>query len=189
VINSNCSQIVGCGPGSPEDQWLRSDLAAHPTLCTLAYWHHPRFHSVWVDPQFDPGDSDQMGTIWQDLYNGGADVVLNAHTRVYERFAPQNPDGVADSAFGIREFIVGTGGRGHHTFSTSLAPNSEVRNDTAWGLLQLTLHPGGYDWNYLPVAGQTFTDSGTSSCHGAPAPAASQPQPQPTAAAAVPETD
>ena len=97
--------------------------------------------------------------LWQDLYDAGADVILNGHAHVYERFAPQTPSGALDTANGIREFVVGTGGAALDAFST-IAPNSQARNNTTFGVLKLTLHPTGYDWAFTPGAGGTFTDSG-----------------------------
>ena len=105
-----------------------------------------------------------MANFWNALYQYGADVVLNGHEHVYERFAPQTPGAVADPAAGIRQFTVGTGGASHYTFGT-IQPNSEVRNGTTYGVLKLTLHTTSYDWQFVPVAGATFTDSGTGSCH------------------------
>jgi hypothetical protein len=161
VINSNCSSIGGCGAGSPQEVWLRGDLASHPAACTLAYWHHPLFSS---GPH---GDQAYMAPIWQALYEGGADVVLSGHDHDYERFAPQTPGGVADAAFGIREFVVGTGGRSHYATGAPVA-NSEVRNSTAYGVLKMTLHDSSFDWQFVPVAGQSFTDDGSGVCHAAP---------------------
>jgi hypothetical protein len=159
AINSNCSQVGGCQTGSAQEQWLRSDLAAHPTACTLAYWHHPRFSSG------EHGSTSSMQPIWQTLYDAGADVVLNGHDHDYERFAPQDPAGNADSARGIREFVVGTGGKSHYAISTPIT-NSEVRNSDTFGVLKLTLHATSYDWQFIPEAGRTFTDSGSGvACH------------------------
>jgi len=143
--------------GSAQEQWLRSDLAANQTTCTLAYWHRPRFSSNLH------GDNSSINAFWQALYDFGADVVLNGHDHAYERFAPQNPDAQAEPNRGIREFVVGTGGAKLYTFLT-IQPNSEVRNDTTWGVLKLTLHPGSYDWQFIPIAGQTFQDSGSGAC-------------------------
>jgi uncharacterized repeat protein (TIGR01451 family) len=159
ALNSNCSK-VSCAAGSPQESWLRSDLAANPGRCTLAYWHHPRFNSGMTH-----GDTPSVGPFFQGLYDYGADVVLNGHEHVYERFAPQTPAGVADPR-GIREFIVGTGGKSHSTFA-AVKPNSEARDSTTYGVLELTLHPGGYDWGFAPEAGGTFTDSGSGTCHSA----------------------
>lgn len=146
------------GTSSPQVQWLRADLAAHQTQCTLAYWHQPRFSS---GPH---GSNKAYQVLWQVLYENGAEVVLNGHDHDYERFAPEKPDGTADPARGIREFVVGTGGATLYPFITR-AGNSEVRNNTTWGILKLTLHAAGYDWKFIPVAGRTFTDSGSSDCH------------------------
>ncbi len=163
VLNSNCSFVGGCGAGSAEEQWLRQDLAAHANACTLAYWHHPRFSSGGEHGS-DPG----MEPFWRALYEAGADVVLAGHDHDYERFARQDPVGNADANYGIREFVVGTGGARHEPLATTPVPNSEVRNDDTFGVLKLTLHPFGYDWTFVPEAGKTFTDSGNELCHGAP---------------------
>ncbi len=160
-LNSNCG-AVACAAGSTQEQWLRADLAAHPATCTLAYWHHPRFSSG------DHGNSVAMQPFWQALYDYGAEVALVGHDHTYERFAPQTPAGALDTTNGIREFVVGTGGRSHYTFDGA-EPNSEVRNGTTYGVLKLTLQPASYEWEFVPVAGQTFTDSGTGACQaGAP---------------------
>jgi hypothetical protein len=157
VLNSNCSN-VGCAAGSPQEQWLRADLAAHPNSCTLAYWHAPLFSSG------EHGNSTSVRPFWNALYQANADVVLSGHDHDYERFAPQRPDGTFDSARGIREFVVGTGGTSLRPFGT-IKPNSQSRNSTAHGVLKLTLHAGSYEWKFVPVAGKTFADSGTQSCH------------------------
>jgi acid phosphatase type 7 len=160
ALNSNCANVGGCGTGSPEEQWLQADLAAHSSAsCTLAYWHHPRFSSGTTH-----GSDPTYTAFWQALYEGGADVVLVGHEHNYERFAPQTATGMADAANGIREFVVGTGGRSHYGFGTPIA-NSQVRNSTTFGILKLTLHPSSYDWQFVPEAGATFTDSGTTTCH------------------------
>src|SRR5438067_801399 len=150
--------------GSAQEQWLRADLAAHPARCTLAYWHHPLFTSG------GNGNSDFMRPIWQALYEAGADVVLNGHDHDYERFAPQDPGGAPDPARGIREIVAGTGGGDLTWRWESNQPNSEVRNKDTHGVIKLTLHAGSYDWEFIPIAGETFTDSGSGSCHGATSP-------------------
>ena len=160
VLNSNSScTTISCAAGSLQDTWLRADLAAHANVCTLAYWHHPRFNSG-----SEHGNNTAVANFWNALYQYGADVILNGHEHVYERFAPQTPAAVANSATGIRQFTVGTGGASHYPFGT-IQPNSEVRNSTAYGVLKLTLHATSYDWQFVPVAGATFTDSGTGNCH------------------------
>jgi hypothetical protein len=157
ALNSECANIGGCGAGSPEEVWLRNDLATHTNFCTLAYWHRPRFSSGFN------GGNVSFSTWWTDLYNAGADVVLNGHDHDYERFAPQNPSHVATS-IGIREFVVGTGGAEHTPFTASSA-NSQVFNANTFGALKLTLHPTGYNWQFVPEAGRAFTDSGSGPCH------------------------
>jgi hypothetical protein len=165
ALNSNCASAGGCGPTSPQGQWLAADLVANDAPCTLAYWHIP----VWSS---GGRDSSNMASITQQLYNAGADVVLTGHDHVYERFAPQNPQGQPDPGKGIRAFVVGTGGANHTPFAATM-PNSEVRNASAYGVLKMTLHGGSYDWSFVPVAGQSFTDSGSQTCHnysGSPLP-------------------
>jgi acid phosphatase type 7 len=160
VLNSNSScTTISCAAGSAQDTWLRADLAAHANVCTLAYWHHPRFNSG-----ASHGNNTAVSNFWDALYLYGADVILNGHEHVYERFAPQTPAAVADPTSGIRQFTVGTGGASHYTFGT-IQPNSEARNGTTYGVLKLTLHATSYDWQFVPVAGGTFTDSGSGTCH------------------------
>jgi hypothetical protein len=159
ALNSMCENVGGCGATSPMVTWLRQDLAANPSSCTLAYWHHPVFTSG-----SEHGTDPKMIPSWNALYAAGAEAILSGHSHNYERFAPQTSSGVADPAQGIREFVVGTGGRSHQTFSTIRA-NSQVRNSDTYGVLKLTLHPSSYDWQFVPEAGKTFSDSGSGSCH------------------------
>jgi ABC-type transporter MlaC component len=158
VLNSNCSDVGGCGPGSPQERWLRADLAAHPATCTLAYWHHPRFSSG------AQGNEADVTAFWQALYEHGAEIVLGGHDHVYERFAPQKPNGEPDPVGGVRQFVVGTGGATRHRFDGPPTANSESRDDDTFGVLKLTLHPTSYEWRFIPVAGRTFTDSGRGRC-------------------------
>jgi len=153
-LNSNVSMSAG----SAQEQWLRADLAAATRACVLAYWHHPRFSSG------SHGSDTGPQPLWQALYDFGADVVLAGHDHNYERFAPQTPAGVRDDARGIRQFVVGTGGTGFRTVSATIA-NSETTNDDTFGVLKLTLAPGAYTWEFVPVAGGTYRDSGSASCH------------------------
>jgi acid phosphatase type 7 len=159
VLNSECKDVGGCEAGSPQEKWLRADLAAHPAACTLAYWHKPLFSSGSAH-----GNDLTVKPFFQALYEANADVVIGGHDHDYERFAPQTPDAVADPARGIREFVVGTGGKNHRPF-VEPRPNSETRDATAFGVLKLTLKPGAYDWQFIPEAGKTFTDSGSGTCH------------------------
>ena len=159
VLNSECKDVGGCEAGSPQEKWLRADLASHPVACTLAYWHKPLFSSGSAH-----GNDLTMKPLWDALYEGNADVVINGHDHDYERFAPQTPDGASDPGRGIREFVVGTGGKSHRPFSEP-KPNSEVRDATAFGVLKLTLKSKSYDWQFIPEEGKSFTDSGSSACH------------------------
>lgn len=158
-LDSQCEQIGGCQTGSPEELWLREDLRQNSSACILAYWHIPRFSSG-----DEHGDSPAMADFWKDLYVAGADIVLGGHDHDYERFAPQTPGAAADPLLGIREFVVGTGGKSQRGFQTP-SPNSEVRSNKTFGVLRLTLHAGGYDWKFIPIAGGAFTDSGSGQCH------------------------
>jgi hypothetical protein len=159
VLNSECVDVGGCEAGSTQENWLRSDLAAHPVACTLAYWHKPLFSSGGAH-----GNDLTVKPFWDALYEANADVIIGGHDHDYERFAPQSPEGAADSKSGIREFVVGTGGKNHRPF-TEPKPNSELRDATAFGVLKLTLKPKGYDWQFIPEPGKTFTDSGSGTCH------------------------
>jgi acid phosphatase type 7 len=158
-LNSMCEHVGGCEATSPMVRWLEQDLASNPKPCTLAYWHNPLFSSGYH------GSDPKMKPSWEALYAADAEVVLNGHDHDYERFAPQSPSGAADSARGLREFVVGTGGRELRPFRTTIEAHSEVRNAHTFGVLKLTLLPDGYEWKFVPVAGATFTDSGASRCH------------------------
>jgi calcineurin-like phosphoesterase family protein len=153
-LNSN----IPANAGSVQEQWLRADLAANRTLCTLAYWHHPLFSSG------EHGNDPTMHDIWQALMDFGADVVVSGHDHNYEQFHRQDANGVADGN-GIREFVVGTGGTTLRSFGV-IKPNSAVRDSTTHGVLKLTLHPTSYDWEFVPVAGGSFTDVGSRPCVG-----------------------
>jgi hypothetical protein len=158
-LNSNCAKVGGCTAGTPEYEWLRADLASHPAACTLAYWHHPRWSSGT-----EHGNSPQVAPFVQLLYAAGAEVILSGHEHNYERYAPQTPSGSVDTARGIVEFVVGTGGADLYGFGTP-DTNSLVRNASTNGVLQMTLHPSSYDFRFRPVAGSSFTDAGSRTCH------------------------
>ena len=157
ALNGECSFVGGCQAGSAQETWLAADLAANPAACTLAYWHEPRFSSG------RDGSLVQYSAFWNDLYNSGAEIVLNGHDHDYERFAPQDPNQVPTPT-GLREFVVGSGGA-EATPPSTPALNSQAFSNNAFGVLQLTLHANSYDWQFLPAAGTTFADSGTGTCH------------------------
>jgi acid phosphatase type 7 len=158
ALNSNCEE-VGCGASSPQVRWLKADLAKDAKSCTLAYFHYPLFSSG----KYRPGIRE-VKPLWEALYAADADVVLNGHDHNYQRFGPQDPNGKADPQRGIREFVVGTGGRSHYPILDPIA-NSEDYNDETYGVLRLTPRPEGYEWRFIPVEGETFTDSGSARCH------------------------
>jgi acid phosphatase type 7 len=146
------------GETSKQVKWLTRDLATHPNQCVLAYWHTPRWSSGSTH-----GSNEEMQVLWQTLYDSGAELVLNSFEHNYERFTPMNANGQADPQ-GLREIVVGTGGAKPTPFGPPL-PTSEVRNNSTYGVLKLTLHEDSYDWQFIPVAGSTFTDSGSTQCH------------------------
>lgn len=147
---------IDASAGSAQEQWLRADLAAANTPCTAAYWHRPRFSS---GPH---GDAVAMGDLWQALYDNRADLVINGHDHTYERFAAQAPDGTADPARGIRQFVVGTGGAALYSFGAARA-NSEVRDNGSWGVLRLMLGEELYAWEFVGTDG-VVRDSGLGAC-------------------------
>ena len=156
VLNSNCAAVGGCDRGSAQMRWLAKDLATtatgsvvFPAPCILAYWHHPRYSSGLH------GDDPMTDALWQTLAINHATLVLSGHDHDYERFAPRD---------GIREFVVGTGGRSLYAWPGAPEKASEIRNNKSYGLLKLTLHESGYDWQFVPAAGSTFTDSGSGTC-------------------------
>jgi hypothetical protein len=173
VLNSNCDKVGGCGALSPQGQWLKADLISQPptTSCTLAYFHHPLFTS-------STAQTNIVRPFWNTLYNEGADVILSGHAHYYERFAPLRPDGTKDEIYGIREFIVGTGGADpDNPMRTQRADHSQIDSEkpgepgtTYYGVLKLDLHAGSYDWKFLPREQDAadFTDLGSGSCHGEP---------------------
>ena len=144
-------------PGSLQVQWLRTTLMQSRAFCTIAYWHRPLFNS---GPH---GDSRDLYEVWRVLYDFGVDVVISGHEHLYERFAPQTPDGRLDPERGIRQFTVGTGGA-NLTPAGAVRANSEIIG-SAWGVLVLTLNGGSYHWEFRPVAGASFSDTGVGQCH------------------------
>ncbi len=148
---------INVSAASAEIAWLKADLAAHPRRCVLAYWHEPRWSSGATH-----GSSTKVQTLWSTLYNAGAELVINGHDHEYERFTQMNASGQAVKS-GMREFVVGTGGGSLYHFGTILS-TSQVHNSSTYGVLKLTLNPTSYSWQFIPVAGKTFTDSGTTNC-------------------------
>jgi hypothetical protein len=154
ALNSN----IDVSATSAQVNWLKSDLENNPKRCVLAYWHHPRWSSGT-----HYGNNSRYQTLWKTLYDAGAELVLNGHEHNYERFKQMNASGSAVSS-GLREIVVGTGGAALYGFG-SIRSTSEVRNSSTHGVLKLTLNSTSYSWKFVPVAGRSFTDSGTTSCH------------------------
>jgi hypothetical protein len=157
ALDANCG-LVPCLRGGEQETWLRNDLAAHPNRCTLAYWHQPRFSSAQVT-----AENVSVQPLWEDLQAAGAEIVLTGHVHNYERFAPQSPTGQADPR-GIREFVVGTGGRDLNPLRR-LRANSEAHTTDTFGVLFVTLRDGAYDWRFVAAAGSDFADAGIGRCH------------------------
>jgi hypothetical protein len=139
--------------------WIVLQLTTNPTNCTLAYFHRPLFSSG-VFP------SQRMRSLWEPLYRGGADLIVNAHEHFYERFAPQDPIGRPDPVYGISQLTVGTGG-GRLFEAASRVPNSE-KVIVAWGVIKLSLRPTEYDWEFVPADARGASDFGTRKCHPRP---------------------
>ncbi len=154
ALNSEAS----VSENSKQLKWLKIDLATHPNQCILAYWNTPRWSSGEKH-----GSNDKMQLLWGTLYQSGAELVINGLEQSYERFTPMNAAGQPDPN-GVREIVVGTGGSDLDGFGPPL-PTSEVRDNSTYGVLKLTLRADSYDWEFIPVPGSTFTDSGSTACH------------------------
>lgn len=150
ALNSNCDFVGGCDEGSPQLAWLEADLEANPSTCTVAYWHHPRYSSG------RHGDDDTVAPLWGALGRAEVDLVLAGHDHTYQRIGPID---------GMRSFVVGTGGRSLYEFSNPARPESELRSNSDYGLLMLTLRESDYDWRFVPASGSTLADAGTAACH------------------------
>ena len=158
VLNSECT-LVSCSAGGEQEKWLKADLAAHPSRCALAIMHRPHISYS------SPSGSSYTAPLFSALHSAGVDVLLSGHYHWYERFQPQDPAGKTDLDKGVRQFIVGTGGSFPMINSGGWIPQSERHIEDAFGVLKLTLWPDRYDWTFVPEAGKTQTDSGSSPCH------------------------
>jgi len=159
ALNSNCKEVGGCEWKSAQGRWLRRDLAKHPARCTLAYFHHPLYASG------SNYDSPKVKPFWHILYDHHAEVILSGHAHRYERFARITPSGERSSARGIRQFIVGTGGKLGGSQKGPDEPRVQAKKIGAPGVLKLDLGSGFYRWKFVPVAGRNYTDSGRARCH------------------------
>ncbi len=159
-LNSNCDKIGGCDTNSTQVKWLKEQLKNNTSRCTLAFWHHPRFTS---GKYFNDADSKSRSlSFWESLEDAKADVVLNGHDHLYQRFGLQNAAGKKD-AQGIREFIVGTGGKELYKQSGSEA-NSQQVVDYQYGVLKLQLFKNAYKWEFVAVNGDIL-DDGQQNCN------------------------
>ena len=156
-LNSNCGSVGGCSTNSTQAEWLDSDLSSHNNACTLVYWHHPRFSAG------SHGDNSFMDYFWQLLDSHNVDIALAGHDHNYQRFAPMDLTGSAD-ANGIREFVVGTGGKSHYSLDSSAHSTLEAYDTSTFGVLKMTLHDTSYDWEFVGESGNTI-DSGTWNCN------------------------
>lgn len=150
------SALPGVGFGPTQLAWLRNELTTNTAKCTAAIWHHPLFSSGPNGPQ------RYTKAAWDLLYQFNADLIINGHDHLYERFAPQDPDGRRDTARGMRQFTVGTGGADLYPFTPNISPNSEVRI-SQYGVIRFTLSSSAYEWQFVPVSGPA--DSGRADCH------------------------
>jgi hypothetical protein len=166
-----CPAYTGCGPGDPQYEWLKADLADHPSVCTLAYWHHPRFDWLkYQNANWTEGyEFSKTKPFWDLLYAAGADVVLNGHNHNYSHWLPMDPEGNYDPANGITQFIVGTGGRNLNDFG---GPKTEpatflTGESSEFGILELALHPTSYEYGFVSTLGTDsgFIDRGAGTCH------------------------
>jgi Calcineurin-like phosphoesterase len=165
VLNSSCYfQVAPNCDTEAQEHWFEDDLNAHPSDCTLVTWHATRWSSGSIHGDYYPTQQ-----FWETAYDHGVELVLSGNDHVYERFARQDAAGNADVQYGVRQFVVGSGGYSHYDFGT-IQPNSQVRNSDTYGVLKLTLRQSDFDWQFLPESGHTFTDSGTDQCHPAPPP-------------------
>jgi hypothetical protein len=159
-LNSNDEcEVVACDASSAQVAWLRAELEQHRGRCTLAYMHHPRFNEG-----LGHADTDAVAGLWDALYDGGADLVLAGHEHNFQQFAPMDKAGQVDRVKGVRSFVVGTGGVGHYTgFNSDHRAAEEFKNDTRFGVLEVTLGTGSYEWRFLAVGGTTLV-SGNDRC-------------------------
>ncbi|SDY04635.1 Calcineurin-like phosphoesterase [Amycolatopsis xylanica] len=157
ALNSNITRTAS----SAQVTWLKNDLAASTKPCTAAYWHHPRFSKG------DHGDDTSVSPFFEALYNAKADLVVVGHDHNYQRFAPSKPNGARDDANGVRELLIGTGGRGFYDYDKSSAGTQEAGNASTFGVAKLTLTATNYRHDFVPVAGRTYTDTVSGKCHKA----------------------
>ncbi len=161
-ITKSTAIDAGCGPGTPEYEWLKRDLVTHPAECTLAYLHHPLFG---IEPYPQGVFLYQLQPLYELLDQQGVDVVLAGHMHDYQRFAPMDAFGRPDPN-GLRQFVVGTGGSTYEELPEGeAAANREAGQDRSFGVLKMTLLDGGYDWEFVAAPGEEpYEDAGHADC-------------------------
>jgi hypothetical protein len=158
---------VSCKAGEPQEQWLRGLLQSLPSSrCVVAFIHHPRYSSG----NAGISDNPELRDLYKALYDHGVDLVLNGHVHTYERFPPMDADGHLDPQ-GVPDITVGTGGRSRAGTPTSSPLRSAfyLPRAAGFGVLELKLFNGGYDFRFVTESG-AVPDQGAGSCHGAPQP-------------------
>ncbi|MEU9337283.1 metallophosphoesterase [Streptomyces sp. NPDC048290] len=182
MVSLNTGGGVSYSAGSEQEKWLRADLRASTKPCTMATWHHPMFSSG------DHGDQRASSALYKALTDFKADVVVSGHDHHYERFAPAMADGRKDAANGVRELLIGTGGRGLYSSTQNSRGPSEKFNKNTHGVGEFQLSSTGYSFNFRPIAGRTFTDSVSGTCHNKGRGGGAAPAPAPSAPAVVPSS-
>ena len=169
ALNSMCLKVGGCDQWSAQEQWLRNDLAANSgAACTIAYWHHPLFNSG-PDGNYDDDPQNNTTALWQALYEAGADIVLAGHSHTWQHYRPQDAAGTFDADFGLREFVVGTGGKNLSQLADPQPPNVVDRDKTLLGVMKFVLKANSYDWSFVAeTTGATPYSGINNNCHGAP---------------------
>ncbi|MFN8186215.1 MAG: metallophosphoesterase [Gaiellales bacterium] len=162
VLNSDCWRIGGCEEDDPQARWLADELERSSARCTVAYWHRPPFSSGRYG---DAEATERVRPLWRILHRAGVEVLLTGHEHSYERFAPMDGEGRSDDDRGVRLFVVGTGGSNLREFKNPPLETTEARSGDTWGVLELTLRAGAYDWEFLPVGDGDFRDAGSGTCH------------------------
>jgi hypothetical protein len=157
ALESTC--LSSCGEGSAQDTFLERDLARTESECILAFWHHPLFNSGAVH-----GEEmlPNVRAFWDDLFAGGADVVVNGHEHNYQRYAEQGPGGGLTRQ-GIRQFVAGTGGRNLYDLLDRKDANYEA-GAVRFGVLRLILREISYSWEFVDADGSVVDRGGPTSC-------------------------
>jgi hypothetical protein len=158
ALDSDCGKVGGCGPGSPQYEWLKRDLEANPRTCSMAYMHHPKWT---IGPHAN--DEGGAGVFWSLLHQHGVELIVAGHDHNYQRWTPMRPDGTPDPN-GIRLIVNGAGGK-NHTIPNRSDSRVQAKNHDTFGVTKLTLGPTSYGFEFIPEAGKTFRDSGTTACH------------------------